>query len=278
MSLARAARRVFGGASSPKTSSRGDDETDTPPELQTATSKETSTMSAAAVDHTAAMAAALPDLTSPASTGTMAAKALSAERATFSDAKGLGEALPDLSSLTYVKGEPVEPGDGPLCVFFWAKYAKGDYRTMVHFSYLKRALPELATLAISCDAEEADAAAMLKKMNTAMPTQSLDELIFEYPLAFDGGKTVRDAFAAFGKPPAPGFAFLFHGGKLVWKEVFTSSWALKQGQFAEQCALLLAGAPLLDNGPRPAPDDDDEDEEAVTADVGDIPGVGDDDY
>ena len=30
-----------------------------------------------------------------------------------------------------------------------------------------------------------------------------------------------------------------HG--LISTQVFTSSWLLKQGQFAEQCALLLAG-------------------------------------
>ena len=29
---------------------------------------------------------------------------------------------------------------------FWGKYAKGDYRTMVHVSYLMRALPELQAL------------------------------------------------------------------------------------------------------------------------------------
>ena len=77
---------------------------------------------------------------------------------------------------------------------------------------------------------------------------------------------MKEAFAAIGKAPAPGFLFLFDkNGVLVWKEVFrqctnqfvaarprpshllistqvfTSSWMLKQGQFAEQCALLLAG-------------------------------------
>ena len=100
-------------------------------------------------------------------------------------------------------------------------------------------------------------------------------------LAFDEGKKVKDAFAKVGKAPAPGFAFLFDAsGTLVWKEVFTSSWMLKQGQFCEQCALLLAGKPLIDNGPRPAAEDDDDEEEAVCADMGDldIPGVGDDDY
>ena len=34
----------------------------------------------------------------------------------------------------------------PCAVLFWGKYAKGDYRTMVHVSYLMRALPELQVL------------------------------------------------------------------------------------------------------------------------------------
>ena len=87
---------------------------------------------------------------------------------------------------------------------------------------------------------------MLKKNGTAMPTQSIDELIFDMSLAFDEGKKVKEAFGAIGKAPAPGFLFLFDKtGTLVWKEVFTSSWMLKQGQFAEQCALLLAGNSAL---------------------------------
>ena len=141
---------------------------------------------------------------------------------------------------------------------------------------------------------------MLKKNGTAMPTQSIDELIFDMSLAFDEGKKVKEAFAAIGKAPAPGFLFLFDkNGVLVWKEVFhrcinqfvaarntrwlistqvfTSSWMLKQGQFAEQCALLLAGKPLIDNGARPAADDEDDEGEEIAADLGelDIPGVGD---
>ena len=119
---------------------------------------------------------------------------------------------------------------------------------------------------------------MLKKNGTAMPTQSIDELIFDMSLAFDEGKKVKDAFAKVGKAPAPGFAFLFDGaGTLVWKEVFTSSWNLKQGQFAEQCALLLAGKPLIDNGARPAESDDEDEEEAVVGDI-DIPDLDAGDY
>ena len=112
----------------------------------------------------------------------------------------------------------------PCAVLFWGKYAKGDYRTMVHVSYLMRALPELQVLGVSCDAAKEDCEAMLKKNGTAMPTQSIDELIFDMSLAFDEGKKVKEAFAAIGKAPAPGFLFLFDkNGVLVWKEVFTGA-------------------------------------------------------
>ena len=43
-------------------------------------------------------------------------------------------------------------------------------------------------------------------------------------LAFDEGRKVKEAFAAIGKAPAPGFLFLFDKtGTLVWKEVFASA-------------------------------------------------------
>ena len=64
---------------------------------------------------------------------------------------------------------------------------------------------------------------------------------------------------------------------LISTQVFTSSWMLKQGQFAEQCALLLAGKPLIDNGARPAAEEEDEEEETVTCDV-DIPDLDAGDY
>jgi len=234
---------------------------------------------AANVDHAAISKMALPDLTAP-EQATLASKTgLTEDKATYSDARGLDGSfkMPDLSTLQFVKGEAPAAGK-PCAVMFWGKYAKGDYRTMVHVSYLMRALPELQVLGVSCDAAKEDCEAMLKKNGTAMPTQSIDELIFDMSLAFDEGRKVKEAFAAIGKAPAPGFLFLFDkNGVLVWKEVFTSSWMLKQGQFAEQCALLLAGKPLIDNGARPAADEDDDEGEEIAADLGelDIPGVGD---
>jgi hypothetical protein len=141
---------------------------------------------------------------------------------------------------------------------------------MVHFSFLMRALPGLRVVGVSCDPAEEDCASMLKKMDTPMPTQSIDCLIFDMPLAFDDGKVVGGAVAKVcgGASAAPGKALLYVGGKLVWTEQFTSGWALSQGLFAEQCALALANKPLLSNGP--APEEEEDVGEAVGV-VGDIP-------
>lgn len=226
----------------------------------------------AEVDLSASMAAALPQSLDVASLDSE--KVIADDKKTFDDFKGSGSPLPDLSSLKFVKGElPEDTGSGPLVLLSWAKYAKGDYRTMVHFSFLMRALPGLRVVGVSCDPAEEDCRAILKKMNTPMPTQSIDMLVFDMPLAFDEGKLVKDALVgSLGGSLAPGKALLYVDGKLVWAEQFTAGYMLKQGQFAEQCALALAGASLLSNGAKPVEEEEDEsDEECVVGDDVDIP-------
>ena len=222
------------------------------------------------VDLTAAIAGALPHSLDLASLNK--AKVVPDDKKTHEGFKGFGSDLPDLASLKFLKGEaPADAASGPVVILFWAKYAKGDYRTMVHFSFLMRALPGLRVVGVSCDPAEEDAASMLKKMDTPMPTQSIDLLVFDMSLAFDEGKKVKDAvLAACGGSLAPGKALLYIDGKLQWQEQFTAGWALKDGQFGEQCALALAGEPLLSNGPPPEDEGGDDGEEAVGA-IGDIP-------
>jgi hypothetical protein len=165
---------------------------------------------ASQVDHAQLQAVALPDLTSPEKATTASKTGMTEDKTTFSDARGLDGSfkLPDVSTLQFVKGEAPAAGK-PVAVLFWGKYAKGDYRTMVHVSYLMRALPELQVLGVSCDPDMDGCASMLKKNGTPMPTQSIDELIFDMSLAFDTDKKVKTAFSAVGKTPAPGFLFLF---------------------------------------------------------------------
>eukprot|EP00621_Florenciella_sp_RCC1693_P015650 CAMPEP_0182533426 /NCGR_PEP_ID=MMETSP1323-20130603/13675_1 /TAXON_ID=236787 /ORGANISM="Florenciella parvula, Strain RCC1693" /LENGTH=239 /DNA_ID=CAMNT_0024743305 /DNA_START=44 /DNA_END=763 /DNA_ORIENTATION=- len=213
------------------------------------------------VDLTAAIAAALPYSLDLAELNKE--KEVPDDKKTYDNFKGLNSAVPDLSTLKFIKGEaPEEPTTGPIVILTWAKYAKGDYRTMVHFSFLMRALPGLRVVGVSCDPAEEDATAMLKKMDTPMPTQSIDLLVFDMSLAFDEGKKVKDAIVgAVGGSLAPGRALLYIDGELKWQEQFTAGWALKDGQFGEQCALALAGEPLIANGEPPAEEEGDEDEE-----------------
>eukprot|EP00614_Pseudopedinella_elastica_P031636 CAMPEP_0172615988 /NCGR_PEP_ID=MMETSP1068-20121228/62634_1 /TAXON_ID=35684 /ORGANISM="Pseudopedinella elastica, Strain CCMP716" /LENGTH=483 /DNA_ID=CAMNT_0013421291 /DNA_START=41 /DNA_END=1492 /DNA_ORIENTATION=+ len=223
----------------------------------------------AGLDLSGAMAAALEGL----KLDPPALKEMPDDKKTYQDFKSCGAALPDLTTLKFIKGDlPVCRAEGPLVVLFWAKYAKGDYRTMVHFSFLMRKLKGLRVVAVSIDPNEDDATSMLKKMDTPMPTQSIDLLVFDMPLAFDAGKKLKDeVLASCGGTLAPGKALLYVDGKLAWQEQFTAGWALKQGLFGEQCALALAGKPLLSFGDEPeAPEAEAGEEEAVGA-TGDIP-------
>ena len=102
---------------------------------------------AANVDHAAISKMALPDLSSPEKAVLASKPGLTEDKATYSDARGLDGSfkMPDLSTLQFVKGEAPAAGKA-TAVMFWGKYAKGDYRTMVHVSYLMHALPELQAL------------------------------------------------------------------------------------------------------------------------------------
>lgn len=120
-------------------------------------------------------------------------KELPDDKVTYEGFRGSGSALPvaAINELTMIKGNvPAGSLVGPFVVLFWAKFAKGDYRTMVHFSYLMRALPGLRVLGVSCDPDLDDAKAIMKKAGTPMPTQSIPELCFDMPLAFDADKKV----------------------------------------------------------------------------------------
>ena len=58
--------------------------------------------------------------------------------------------------------------------------------------------------------------------------------------------------------------------QIVWREQFSQLHPVRKGQFAEQARRLLAGEPLLSNGPRPVAQDEDDDEiNAKMADMDD---------
>jgi len=187
-----------------------------------------------------------------------------ADKMTYSDDKALGEPMPDLSSLKWLQGEAPESGK-PLVVLFWAKYAKGDYKHLPHFSHLADEATGAQFIGISCDAEEEDAAKLLTKFGKAMPEQNIPLFECKFPLAYDEGKVVGNAFKTLSalNTMSAGMAYIVDAsGTIVWREGFTSSWFLEHGQFSEQLALLLDGKDLIDNGEAPKDDDEEVDEDA----------------
>lgn len=182
----------------------------------------------------------------------------------YADDSALGKSAPSLETLVYVKGEPVQLGGGKnTLVLFWAKFAKGDYGTVCSVSDLQAQFPELQVVGISADPEQEQVESFVKKLGTAMPEINVPELKADFALAYDPDKKVKTAFQkATGLVSVGASAcFLVDGsGTIVWREQFSQGHLLEKGQITEQTRRLLAGEPLLSNGPRPKDDDDSDDE------------------
>ena len=129
---------------------------------------------------------------------------------------------------------------------------------MCDFSDLQAAHPGVPVVGVSCDAEEADARKLLGKAGTEMAEQNIPAFKCDYAMAHDAGKKFNEALLNVQGDDrdvtsiGAGICFIVQEGKIVWKEQFSSSWALGQGQFIGQLERALAGAPLQDNGPNPA--------------------------
>lgn len=197
-----------------------------------------------------------------------------ADKLTYSDDKALGVSMPDLSTLKWLQGEAPASGK-PLVVLFWAKYAKGDYKHLTNFSHLADKTSGAQFVGVSCDAEEADAAKLLTKFGSPLLEQNIPVFECGFPLAFDADKVVGKAFQALSglNMMSAGMAYIVNAeGTIVWREGFTSSWLLENGQFPEQLALLLEGKDLVDNGAAPDEDEGEVDEEAnITVTTGPDP-------
>jgi len=191
---------------------------------------------------------------------------------TYNDDAALGKPMPDMSTLTWIKGEAPKGGETTV-VLFWAKYAKGDYKHVAHFNELTKTHPKLQVVGISCDAEQADAEKFLAKIGKEMAEQNIKSLDCDYALAFDGGKKVGSACKELSKlnMMSAGMAYLVNKeGIIVWREGFNSSWTLEQGIFGEQVDRILSGKPLVDFGA--APDDgEEEDDDTPVASTGPDP-------
>jgi len=192
------------------------------------------------------------------------------DKMTFSDDGIIGTKLPDLEGLDWLQqGDEAKAAiktGKPMVIVFWGKYAKGDYKLLCHFSDLNDRSPDATFIGIACDAEKEDAEKLFTKIGKAMPEQGIDSFTLNFPSAYDPGKKVNSAFKrnAMLSSIGPGFCMIIDRmGTVVWKEQFTSSWFLAQGQFEEQLRRYVEGEKLLNNGPRPEGEGDDEEEISV---------------
>jgi len=173
-------------------------------------------------------------------------------------------AAPALDSLVYIKDGPVAySSEKPTVICFWAKFAKGDYTTIVGVSDIADDFKEQANfVGISVDPNVDDAKGFLKKMGTAMPELDVKKCNANYPLAWDENKTVKNAFMKACRLNSLGASATFivdKKGNFIWREQFGQGYAPKKGQLREQLRRHCAGESLLSNGLKPVDEDDDED-------------------
>jgi len=196
----------------------------------------------------------------------------------YEDDKSFGKICPELDSLEYIRGDKVVVGhEGKTTVLlFWAKFAKGDYTTIVGLNRLVALFPDVQFVGVSVDAEKKDAESFVKKIGTAMAEISIDSLDVDYSLAWDSGKVVKESFRKACVTLALGASAVFvidAKEKIVWREQFGQGYEPKKGQLAEQIRRHLAGEELLKNGPTPVVEDDSDGE-----DPNEGIDMGDDDY
>ena len=191
---------------------------------------------------------------------------------TYEDDKALGQAAPPIDSLEYVQGEPVKLGGGKITVVtIFAKFAKGDYTTINDLKPLVDRFPQVQLVGLSIDPEKSDAEGFVKKIGTSMPEIYIDNLDVPFPLGWDNGKVVKEAFRNLSGLMSLGASACFvvdGGGTIVWREQFGQGHAPHQGQLGKQLELTVAGKALLKNGPNPVqPEAEDAEEEEM--DMGD---------
>ena len=183
---------------------------------------------------------------------------------TYSDDGSFGKDAPALDTLEWIKGDAVAySSEKPTVVVFWAKFAKGDYTTIVGVSDIFDDFKEQAQfIGISLDPVVADAKSFLKKIGTAMPELDVKKCVVPYSLAFDTGKTVKEAFrttSGLMSLTASACFIIDAKGKILWREQFGQGYAPKKGQLREQLRRHCAGEGLLSNGKKPVVEDSDED-------------------
>ena len=166
----------------------------------------------------------------------------------------------------------VEIGNGqPAVVFFWAKFAKGDFATVNVFSYVARSHPDVQVVGVSCDPHKADAEKYMAKVGVFQKELGTSGLTPEADcaLAYDPDRAVKERFLAATAPSSTtvgvGHSYLIDGaGTIVWRERYTRGFS-PMGQMLEQIERLKAGRPLVANGLKAVEADDGEEEEEEVA-------------
>eukprot|EP00040_Diaphanoeca_grandis_P028415 m.164582 g.164582 ORF g.164582 m.164582 type:complete len:463 (-) comp31344_c0_seq1:42-1430(-) len=189
---------------------------------------------------------------------------------TYDNDASHGKPAPSLETLQYVKGDPVALGNGKLtCLSFFAKFAKGDYTTVVGLSELARHFTDVQFVGISLDPAYEDALSFLGKIGTSMPEIYIDNLQVDYPLAWDADKVVKEAYRKVSGLLSLGASatFLVDGtGNIVWREQFGQGHPPAKGQLGEQIRRLGAGEQLLKNGDKAVVEDEEEEDGDVVVD------------
>merc|ERR1712098_531146 len=100
----------------------------------------------------------------------------------YADNTALGKEFPSCETLEYVKDNAPEAGK-PTVYLFWAKFAKGQFKTFMQFSDVNRIYEGINVVGVGIDAAKKDAEKMLTKIGTPMATQNIEALEFDYPMA-----------------------------------------------------------------------------------------------
>lgn len=206
----------------------------------------------------------------------------------YSDDEALGKDCPSLANLKVLHNNDPDWFDATAkkttVLFLWAKFAKGDYTTVVEFSRLSEIHRKdgVQFIGVSTDLAEKDVQKFIDtKVGTFQPTlgEAGLDIKAELSLAFDPSREVHTALKEMlpGVSVGVGMAFLINKeGKIVWREQYSRGKSSAGGMFEKQLLKLKAGEELLSNGASPEEDESDGNEEACSVQGGKIviPGEG----
>eukprot|EP01088_Endostelium_zonatum_P009123 TRINITY_DN22321_c0_g1_i1.p1 TRINITY_DN22321_c0_g1~~TRINITY_DN22321_c0_g1_i1.p1 ORF type:complete len:191 (+),score=72.01 TRINITY_DN22321_c0_g1_i1:58-630(+) len=162
---------------------------------------------------------------------------------TYSDDFSLGKPAPALTGLDFINGSAELSASKVNVIMFFAKWDKGGYGVISAVDALSKEYPEVNFIAIGTDPAKADIQRFLDKKEAALT----------FPVAFDAGKSVHNAYKEVTGLGAMGLPHLFiiKDGNIVWREQFGQAHPLSKGNFAEQLRRVTKGETLVDNGARP---------------------------